>query len=286
MHIILGATGHIGSVLTDILLKKGEAVTAVTRHPEKAERWRNTSIRIAQADVQDTPALHRIFKSGKRLYLLNPPAPPNTDTAAEELKTITSIFKALEGSGIEKVVGESTYGAQPGEAIGDLGVLYHMEQELAASGIPHSIIRGAYYMSNWDASLETARKEGIVHTLYPVDFVLPMVAPADLAKVAARLMLEPVEQTGLHYVEGPAQYSTTDVAAAFATALRRPVKAVETPQDQWVPTLENAGFSRKAAVSMAAMTELTKKGPQRPDSPERGSTTLQQYIHRLVQPTL
>jgi hypothetical protein len=58
------------------------------------------------------------------------PAKPSTDTVAEEQKTLSSILKALENSGIEKVVAESTYGAQPGEGVGDLGVLYDMEEQL------------------------------------------------------------------------------------------------------------------------------------------------------------
>ena len=46
-----------------------------------------------------------------------------------------------------------------------------------------------------------------MHSLYPADFKLPMVAPADIAHVAARLLTEPLAQTGRHYVEGPAHYA-------------------------------------------------------------------------------
>ncbi|TGR60102.1 NmrA family transcriptional regulator, partial [bacterium M00.F.Ca.ET.194.01.1.1] len=94
----------------------------------------------------------------RRAFLLNPPADPATDTDAEEQKTVAAIVTALAGSGLEKVVAESTYGAQPGEGIGDLSVLYGFEQKLKAQTIPASIIRAAYYMSNWDQALETARR--------------------------------------------------------------------------------------------------------------------------------
>jgi hypothetical protein len=113
-----------------------------------------TRSRVAVVDVHDTPALTRVFRDGRRLFLLNPPAAPSTDTAREERKSVASILRALDESKIEKVVAESAYGAQPGEHVGDLGVLFELEQQLNQRSIPSSIIRAAYYMSNWDSAAE------------------------------------------------------------------------------------------------------------------------------------
>ena len=283
MHILVGGTGHVGSALAQVLLQHGEPVTIISSDSKKAGGWEQKGAVVAIADVHDTEALHQVFQRGTRLFLLNPPAAPSTDTAAEERKTLASILKALSGSGIKKVVAESTYGAQPGNRVGDLGVLYDMEQGLKKTGLPCSIIRAAYYMSNWDMSLQTAQQEGKVHTLYPPDLTLPMVSPHDIGQVAARLMMEPIEKTGLHYVEGPAQYSSADVAAAFSKALTKPVAVVETPQEQWVSTLTSMGFSQKGAESLAAMTKITlKKAYELPDSPVRGNITIQEYVDQLV----
>ncbi|CAG5074643.1 hypothetical protein DYBT9623_05330 [Dyadobacter sp. CECT 9623] len=188
--------------------------------------------------------------------------------------------------GIEKVVVESTYGAQPGDKIGDLGVLYELEIGLAKTGIPTSVIRAAYYMSNWDISLPTAQKEGKVHTFFPPDLKLPMAAPGDLGRMAAKLLMEPIGETGLYYVEGPKRYSSADVAAAFESALGRPVKAVQTPHEQWNTALKAAGFSSEGADSMAAMTAITiemiEGKLELPSAPERGATSLESYISAIV----
>jgi uncharacterized protein YbjT (DUF2867 family) len=282
MYIILGATGHVGSAVAQALLNQGESVTVITHDAKKTEEWQRQGANVAVADVHDTEGLRQIFCQGKRLFLLNPPAAPSTDTDQEERKSLASILAALQDSGIEKIVAESTYGAQSGDRIGDLGVLYEMEQELAKLSIPTRIIRAAYYMSNWDASLQTAQQEGKVHTLYPSTFQLPMVAPEDIGQVAALLLTEPIEKTGLYYVEGPKAYSSADVAAAFAAALGKPVEAVETPSDQWIPTLTSMGFSDKAAESIAAMTALTLEHAAFPDAPVRGTTTLEEYITQLA----
>lgn len=283
MHIILGGTGNVGSAVARALLNRREPVLVVTRNSSKAKAWRQNGANVAIANVHDVKTLRDVFRQGQRLFLLNPPAAPARDVVAEERRSLAAILSAIEGSGLQKIVAESTYGAQPGEHIGDLGVLYEMEQALAAQPIPTATIQAAYYMSNWDASLPSARQQGIVQTLYPADFKLPMVAPADIGAIAARLMTDPIEQTGRHYVEGPDRYSSQDVAAAFATALGRPVAAESVPRDQWLVMFKNIGFSNEAAESFANMTAVTldETFPDL-DSVERGPTSLHHYLSQMV----
>lgn len=283
MHILLGGTGHVGSATARALLSRGEKVTIVTRDPAKAGPWQAEGAQVAVGDVLDVEGLRRILRSGRRAFLLNPPADPSTDTDVQERKTVDALVAALEGSGLEKVVAVSTYGAQPGERAGDLNVLYGLEQALAAQPVPASVIRAAYYFSNWDASLQTARDEGVIYSLFPPDFKLPMVAPQDLGQAAARLLTAPVGREELHYVEGPERYSAADVAAAFAEALGRPVKVVVTPRDRWEEAFREIGFSEAAAGSYAGMTAITlDERYEVPAQPVRGDVSLQEYIRSLV----
>ncbi|MDH6169929.1 uncharacterized protein YbjT (DUF2867 family) [Variovorax boronicumulans] len=283
MHIILGATGHVGSALAQALLARNEPVTVVTREARKAEALKTKGAHVAEVDVFDVAELHRVMAGGHRLFALNPPALPSIDTVAQERKSLAAIVAALEGCKLEKIVCESTYGAQPGDGIGDLGVLYDMEQALRETDAgPVSAIRAAYYMSNWDASLKTAREDGQLHSMYPPDFKLPMVAPHDLGEFAARLMLGAAEASGPHYVEGPERYSPGDVARAFAEALGQPVEVVVTPPEQWEQAFQSLGFSEAAAKSYAAMTRATLKNKDEPEKPQRGATSLNDYISALV----
>ncbi|MDY7226672.1 NmrA family NAD(P)-binding protein [Hyalangium rubrum] len=283
MHIILGATGHVGSAVAHALLDRGEPVTAVTRDGRKAEALARRGAEVAVVDVRDVGALREVFRRGTRAFLLNPPADPSTDTVTEERRTVAAIAQAVAGSGLRKVVVQSTYGAQPGDGLGDLGVLYELEQALAAQPVAVSVIRAAYYMSNWDMSLESARSEGKLHTFYPPQFKLPMVAPSDLGAAAARLLTEEVGHTGIRYVEGPARYSAADVASEFAAALGRTVEAVEIPRTQWEETMRSIGFSPGAAASYARMTAVTiDEAEKLPQAPERCPTTLGDYVRALI----
>ncbi len=132
-------------------------------------------------------------------------------------------------------------------------------------------------------SLKTAREAGVIHTLFPVDFVIPMVAPLDLGLAVARLMMEPVEKTGLHHVEGPRRYTLDQVAAAFADVLGKPVDAIETPRGRWISAFKAQGFSDAAADSYAGMTAAALDFEAPPLSAvERGKTALEDYVAHLV----
>jgi uncharacterized protein YbjT (DUF2867 family) len=282
MYIVLGATGHIGSAVAASLLRAGAAVTVVTRDAKKAASWRMRGAEAAVLDMTDVDALRDVFKRGRRAFLLNPPAPPDTDTDAQEHRTLAAIAHAVEGSGLEKIVLESTYGARHGDRLGDLSVLYDFERALLRQAIPVTVLRAAYYMSNWDPLLESAR-HGVLPSMYPADVAIPMVAPADVAVVAAGLLQESPERNGTHHVEGPARYTSVDVASAFEKTLGRDVKLEVTPREGWETAFRKLGFSVAAAAAYARMTAISVDGDiETPNNPERGTTTLSEYIDQMV----
>lgn len=283
MHIILGATGHVGSAAARALLAHGEPVTIVTRDRGKGAALEQAGARVAVADVHDVSAMQAIFRTGRRAFLLNPPADVSADTDVEERRTAAAIAAAVTDSGLEKLVVESVYGARPGGSCGDLTILFELEQALQGKPIPVAINRAAYYFTNWDAQAGAVRERGILQSFFPADFALPMVSPQDLGAAAARRLIEPAALAGIHYVEGPRHYSAQDVADAFATALGRPVKVEVVPRARWEETYRSLGFSEAAAASYARMTAATLEADfDLPEEPERGQVTLQSHIDALI----
>jgi uncharacterized protein YbjT (DUF2867 family) len=281
MNIVLGASGHVGSATARALLRRQEPVTAVLHSSEHVERWETAGAETAIVDVLDTRDLRDVLRRGERLFLLNPPAAPSTDTDATERQTLSSLLDALTGSGLRTIVAESTYGARPGRAIGDLGVLHEMETALAGQPIPAKILRAAFYFTNWAPSLPVVQKDGKLPSFFPADFVLPMVAPDDVGEVAAELLLaEPGRE--LVFVEGPARSTPADVAAAFAEALGKPVTLDVIPRDQWLTTLATMGFSAPAARSFAGMTAAAMEPYEIPADVRRGRIGLDEFARELL----
>lgn len=283
MYVVMGATGHVGGAVAQTLLASGEQVTILTRRPERAGRWRDKGASVAMADVEDVDSLRAAFRRGRRAFLLNPPADIAGDTDAAERRTIANILAALEDSGLEKVVAASTYGARPGQGVGDLTTLWELEEGLRRQPIPAAINRGAYYMTNWAGLLETVTQTGKLPSMFPADMPMPMVAPADLGEAAAARLLTPVEDVGVRYVEGPQRYTPQDVAQAMARTLGRGVAVEVAPRDRWETIYKGLGFSDEAARAYVRMTAVTlDEGFDMLSDVVRGHVSLADFIAAAV----
>ncbi len=283
MHIILGGTGQVGSATARALLGLGEMVTVVTRKEQHGEALKRRGAHIAVVDIRDVEALRDVFRGGQRAFLLNPPADPSGDTDAEERANVAAIMEALDSSGLDKVVAQSTYGARPGDRCGDLTVLHAFEHLLANQPIPAAINRGAYYMSNWTGMRDMVRESGTLPSFFPADLSLPMVSPDDLGRVAARRLMEPVSETGTLHIEGPNRYTPNDVAKAFSDALGRPVTVQEIPREELERTFRQFGFSEEAAASYACMTRAVIDGEtDTAEAPLHGETSLRDYVQSSI----
>lgn len=283
MYVVLGASGNIGSGVVSALKASGDAIVALVHSAEKARRIEGGSVEALVVDVLQTAALHDALKRGSRAFLLNPPADPRTDTNVEELKTARSIAAAVKGAGLEKVVVASTYGAQKGDGIGDLSVLYEFERLVEATGVPTAINRGAYYFTNLEIPPATDGEINLP-TPFPPDLKIPMVSPEDLGKAAAERLMSSIDDVGVRHIEGPKAYTFSDVAAAFSSALGKPVHVQRIPRDKIEESFRLQGFSKEAARAYTRMTEVGIDGGfEAPDQPLRGTITLEDYIDTLRQ---
>jgi uncharacterized protein YbjT (DUF2867 family) len=254
----------------------------VTRDGKKAAALQQSGAEVAVANIRDVASIREVFRIGRRAFLLNPPADPSGDTDAEERANVNAIIEALEGSGLEKVVAASTYGARPGERCGDLTVLHELEEKLRAQSIPAAVNRGAYYMSNWAGMLELASESGKLPSFFPDDLALPMVAPDDLGKAAAERLLSPVGDIELRHVEGPQRYTPADVANAIGNSLGLSVDLEVVPREAWHSTFLQFGFSDEAAASYACMTAAVIDGEGfQPENAAHGTTGLGEYFDTL-----
>ncbi len=283
MFVVIGATGYVGAACAEALLKRGEVVTVVTRVARHAAALVAKGARVAEADVEDVDALRAAFASGRRAFLLNPPGDVADDTDAVERRRVTAMLAALDCSGLEKVVAASVLGARAGERIGDLGVLWELEEGLRRQPIPAAINRGGYYMSNWTPLIDTARRTGKLPSMLPADLDLAMVSPRDLGDAAAARLLSPLDDAGVRGVEGPARYSPADVAAVLSRVLGRAVEVEATPRGEWIDAFARLGFSPAAAASYAGMTRAAVD-EQEPVAENAiiGPTTLGAYITEAI----
>jgi uncharacterized protein YbjT (DUF2867 family) len=183
--------------------------------------------------MDDTTALAAAFKDAEGVFILMPPLFDPAPGYPEARRVIEAVHTALDTTRPGRILCLSTVGADAAED-NLLSQLSLMEQTLGSLPMPVTFLRAGWFLDNaaWDVA--SARGEGIVRSfLQPLDRTYPMVASRDVGRTAAALMRERWQGKRVVRLEGPARVSPNDIAAAFALALDRPVRAEIVPHVQW-----------------------------------------------------
>lgn len=286
MDIIMGASGRVGSAIVANLIKKGRNVKGIVRNNEKAEPLTKQGADFAIADAFNLSALTEAIKDGTTLFIITPETGKGDDVMGDTKKMLENIRKAIEKSTIKKIVGLSSMGAQYDKGTGNLLMSYLLEQEFKHTEVEQTFIRPAYYLSNWLAYLPVVKDMGTLPTFYPVDLSIPMISPMDVAEFAADIIASNHSGGKIYEIFGPAEYSSADVAKAFAEALHTDVKARQIPRSKWDDTLRKIGFSDDAIKNFIEMTEKVISGNVHAENNGtitlNGKTSLMQYINQAV----
>ena len=190
MYAITGITGKVGGAVARTLLDANLPVRAVVRDARKGEVWDAQGCEVVLADIADRAALAAAFDGAEGVFVLIPPMFDPTPGFPEARSVSASLKSALETTRPQKVVCLSTIGAQAPQPnlLNQLGI---MEQTLGTLPIPVAFLRAAWFMENIAWDVEPAREKGMISSfLQPLDKPFPMVATADIGRVAARLLRE------------------------------------------------------------------------------------------------
>ncbi|MDS0857509.1 NAD(P)H-binding protein [Burkholderia pseudomultivorans] len=233
MYAITGITGKVGGALARELLASGRSVRAVVRDATRAGAWAARGCEIATAFMDDASSLAAAFAGAAGVFILLPPEFDPAPGFPEARKVIEAVSAALLTARPERVVCLSTIGAQAAEP-NLLTQLTLMEQALREMPMPVTLLRPGWFMENaaWDVA--SARDDGVVASyLQPLDKPVPMVATADVGRVAAELLQQTWHGVRVVELDGPRRVSPHDLALAFARVLRRQVRAEVVDRRTW-----------------------------------------------------
>lgn len=242
MYTIMGITGQIGGIVGHSLLAANRQVRAVVRDAAKGRAWADRGCEIALATIEDAASLTTAFRGSEGVFVLVPssfdPAP-----GFPEARALGAILRgALQAASPARVVYLSTIGAQ---AIRSNLLTQHtmIEEALGTLPMPVTFLRPAWFMENCSWDVAPARAQGVIPSfLQPLDKPVPMVATADIGRVAARLLQENWTGRRVMELEGPQRVTPNEIAATFAKLLQRPVRMEVVPRESWEELFTSQGM--------------------------------------------
>lgn len=285
MYAIIGATGHIGSRVADILLSKGEKVRVIGRDSVRLQQYVNRGAEAAVGDLQNTSFLTTAFKGVDAVFAMIPPnyAAPNF-RAYQDVVGI-SIATAIGTAGVSHVVNLSSQGADLPRGTGPILGLRDQEIRLdALRGVHVLHLRPTYFMENLLANVPLIHEHGFAGSAVRGDLKFAMIATVDIAeRVAGHLLARDFSGSSIRDLLGQRDLSLQE---AFTIIGRRigilDLAYRQFSQDEFGKALVGMGMSRDMSRLMIEMSDALNRGLFAVNRPRNADNTTQTSIETFA----
>jgi len=276
MYVITGATGNIGSKITQILLKNKKPVRVIGRSEDKMKPFSEMGADQYEGDIMNTEFLTKAFTGATAVFAMEPP-----DMLAEDARDYTnrigkSITEAIKNSGVKHVVNLSSVGTHLEEGAGIVQGLRDQEQrlnQLKDVNVLH--LRPAFFMENLLGMVPMVKANKMMAATISGDKKFPMVAGWDIAEIAAQRMMN-LDFSGkqVRYILGQRDISYNEAAQIIGNEIGMDdLHYVQLPDDQVRDQLKQWGVSDSVSDAYLELMDGIEDGRIYSDSRRIPETT-------------
>lgn len=219
--LVTGATGNVGRCVVAALRRRGAAVRAAARTPDREDppTAAGRGSERVRLDFDDPSTFPAAVAGCRALFLLRPPAVSDTRS------TLNPLVDAAREAGVDQVVFLSVAGAADHAFIPHHAVETHLRGAGSPEGTSWTILRPGFFAQN----LETAYRQDIMdddRILVPAGGgSVAFVDLRDVGEVAARTLLGPEEHAGATYtLTGPRAFTFQEVAEMMSRVVGRRIR--------------------------------------------------------------
>jgi uncharacterized protein YbjT (DUF2867 family) len=289
LFVVTAATSDTGAHVVRALLDSGSSVVAVGRDAERLEPYAERGARTHVSPLDDADRLSAALEGATGAFVMLAPGilPSSTDFQAYQRSLITAQARAVQEAWrhgeLRRVVTLSGWAANHPGARGPVWGLRRLEEAIDATGVPAVHLRAGSFMENLRADIASIGTTGSTGGLVPADLPLPMIATADIGRVAAEFLRGDRAFTpGPVQVAGPAYRTLAEATQLIGAALGvEDARYVPRSPEAVRAELIEAGFSDHMADGTVGMTLDVAEGRIRllDDAPRiTTGTTLEQFL--------
>ncbi len=232
MILIVGASGRLGSALTQLLLSQGKTVRLMSRKPSNLAHLRQQGVEVLQGDLRNLESLRSACQGVDQViaaaHALNGKGDQNPHSVDDEGNR--QLIDAAKAAGVNRFIFISTQGASPRSEVPFFRTKYQVEVYLQKSGLPYTIFRPAAYMELWGQMIgEPALKQGKAMIFGSGNNPINFVAVEDVAELVGIALDDPRALNQTIDVGGPEDLTLNQVVTIFEQLRGSPVKTPHMP---------------------------------------------------------
>ncbi|MFQ5846687.1 MAG: NAD(P)H-binding protein [Candidatus Methylomirabilales bacterium] len=285
-------TGNIGRRLTNLLLEEGgHELILLARRPDKLKQEQAKGAKVVQGMLEDAAYVTKATQGADALFFLCPPNFGVLNYRAYYGELAKAGADAVKANRIKHTVLLSSIGAHLSAGTGPILGLHDAEKIFAQAtqGLTH--LRPTWFMENHLWHLDSIKNMNSIFLPVSGDVTLPMIATADIAARAARVITGPApSQPQIISLLGPKDYSFDECAAIISRGIGKAVQHVRVAPAQAKEALIGMGATEGVADAMLEMYAALQAGEIEEEverSPETTTpTTFETFVQEVLAPAL
>lgn len=282
MIVVTGATGQLGRLVVEGLLKKlppAEIVAAV-RDPRKAEEFAARGVQVRTADYEEPATLAAAFAGADKVLLVS------SSAVGQRVAQHQAVIEAAREAGVGHLVYTSVLAADTTKIV--LAPEHKATEELIrASGVPFTLLRNGWYTENYAQTVAQALATGSF-VGSAGDGKLGGVPRIDFAEAAVEVLTGEGHIGQVYELAADTPWTYTEFAAAITEAAGKPVTYQDLPAAQHKEILVGAGLPEPLAAMLVDADRAIAEGELASDSGHlrtllgRPTTPLAEAVTALV----
>jgi NAD(P)H dehydrogenase (quinone) len=278
-YVITGATGHLGRLVVQELLRRGVPagdITATGRDITKVKDLADRGVRVLAIDYDDPASLDAAFRGADRILLVSASEPGRR--AEQHENAIDAAAQA--GAGLLAYTSIANAGTTTMRLAAEHQAT---EAALRASGLTYVLLRNSWYVENYTAQVPAILQRGSLAGSAG-DGRVSAATRADYAAAAAAVLTGDGHEGRAYELGGDEAFTLAELAAEIGAQAGQPVGYLDLPEDEYARLLTSAGLPEAGAVIMADADRGLARGDLFVDSGHlrqligRPTTTLREAV--------
>jgi NAD(P)H dehydrogenase (quinone) len=261
--VVTGATGHLGRLIVEGLLREGVApagIVAGGRSVEKLADLGERGVTVARIDYTDPASLDSAFQGAETLMLVS------GSEVGQRVAQHGAAIDAAARAGVTRIVYTSAPKASSTTLV--LAPEHKATEELlAASGIAYTVLRNGWYTENYVATVNQARESGVIAASVG-DGLTASASRVDYADAAVAALLGAGHEGKVYELAGDVAWSHAELAQVVADILGTEVVYNALSPEDHLAVLTSAGLDDGTAGFVVALDANTREGLLGETSPD------------------
>jgi NAD(P)H dehydrogenase (quinone) len=279
---ITAATGQLGRLVIDKLKGRTDAgqIVALARTPAKGA---DLGVPVREADYARPETLRKALKDVETLLLIS------SSEVGQRAQQHRNVIEAAKAAGVRRIVYTSLLHAD----VSPLSLADEhraTEADLAASGVPHTLLRNGWYTENYTGGVPTAVSAGALIGSAR-DGKISSAARADYAEAAAVVVSSEGHVGKTYELAGDQAWTLTELASELSRQTGRDIPYKDLPEADYAAALMGVGLPEPLARAIAGFDVAAAGGALFDDSRQlsaligRPTTPLSNSVAEVIKQT-